>query len=179
MSDYNLLKDALWDVATAANLSHPTVPMIFSHQDNSELPETYGSINITMLPQKGRVATSTLLNLTSELDFRVAYEAVVTFNFYGSMSPQVAYDFNNNLNNNPLLAEQFHKHRLAFMRKGNLIRVPQKRDTQWVEGFSLVVTFSYITNTAQAVDPVEAVVIDAQLSGESETITVPPDFVIP
>jgi hypothetical protein len=43
------------------------------------------------------------------------------------------------------------------MRKGEIRRVPEKRDTAWIDNFVLDVIFSYAVETTQPIDIIEEV----------------------
>lgn len=174
MSTYTALTDKLYDISVVANALYPTMPIIFSHQKEEEVGESYMSIGVLDIRQIGHGSTPSLLNLEGNLDIRVVYESRVQFSFYGSLSGDAVHSFYERINNNPLTSEIMSKEKVSVMRKSLVRRLPQKRDTQWVESFNFDVTFNYITNTTQQIDPVEIVVLE--MSGE--TFTVPPDAVI-
>lgn len=176
MSIYSTLRPAIRDVALVANIDYPTMPVVYSHQNGSEPAETYMTINILNVDQIGHHSTPALTRANEILDVRVAYEVMVQFSFFGSLAGDAAHDFTQRINNNPLVFEELSKNKLGIMRKTNLRRNPQKRDTKWVESFNMDITFSYIINTPQLVDVVEIVVLQDEYSGD--VFTVPPDAVI-
>jgi hypothetical protein len=182
MTLYSTLRTALRNSALVALSEYPTSPVIFSHGPGGEPAESYVVINILSINQVGGHSTSTQTNTDEELSIRVPYEALVQLSFVGSSSGNMAYSFNQRINNNPLVLEELSKNKLGVMRKSQVRRAPQKRDTQWVEYHNMDVTFSYFVNTQQLVDVVEAVVIEAQIDEGIETaiieILVPEDFVI-
>lgn len=176
MSIYSDLRDAIRDVALVANTDYPTMPVVYSHQNGSEPAETYMTINILNIDQIGHHSTPALTRANEILDVRVAYEVMVQFSFFGSSAGDAAHGFTQRINNNPLVFEELSKNKLGIMRKTNLRRNPQKRDTKWVESFNMDITFSYIINTPQRVDVVDIVVLQDEYSGD--VFTVPPDAVI-
>ncbi|MNY35959.1 hypothetical protein D3C86_1704080 [compost metagenome] len=97
---------------------------------------------------------------------------VVQFTFAGSDAPDLAHDFMQNICNNVVVTEAYQKQNLAPMRKSNLRRAPQKRDTQWVDYYNIDVTFSYAVRTTQSIDWIEHVSIVESNSGD--TIVIPP-----
>lgn len=177
MSIYTPLRTALRNVALVANNSYPTMPVIHSHQNGAEPAESYISINILSIEQEGGHSTSTLTRVDETLDIRVAYEVLVQFSFFGSLSGNASHDFTQRIKNNPLVFEELAKNKLGIMRKSTLRRAPQKRDTQWIEAFNMDVTFSYFINTNELVGVVEGVVISDE-TGEIPVIIKIPDTII-
>ena len=109
------------NVAPVANKSYPTMPVIHSHQNGAEPAESYISINILSIEQEGGHSTSTLTRVDETLDIRVAYEVLVQFSFFGSLSGNASHDFTQRIKNNPLVFEELAKNKLGIMRKSTLI----------------------------------------------------------
>jgi hypothetical protein len=65
------------------------------------------------------------------------------------------------------------------MRKSQIRRAPQKRDTKWVEYHNVDVTFSYVVITDQLIDAVEGVVIADQASEIPVIIKIPESIIYP
>lgn len=144
--------------------------IFFSHTGGTEPSNPFVVINILGIEQIGKHSTSTLADPTQNiLNIRASYEINVQFSFCGSTAGDMAQSFSQRINNNPLSFESLNKEKLSVMRKSNIRRAPQKRDTQWVEYFNQDVVFSYIINTQQIVDWVEAVVIESDISSSSGT----------
>ena len=176
MSLYTAVQDRVRNIALVALNEYPTVPVIFSHSGGSEPASTYVVINVLSINQIGGHSTSTQVNLSEELSVRVPYEVLIQFSFVGSTSGDMSHSFNQRIKNNPLVSEECSKNKLGVMRKSQVRRAPQKRDTQWIDNHNIDVTFSYFVNTQQLVDVVEAVLLENELTGD--TFTIPPDFVI-
>lgn len=90
------------------------------------------------------------------------YEATVRFMFVGKDAGNVAYEFEA-VADNPAARFFFGTENLAIMRKGEVNRVPEKRDTTWVNNFTLDVTFSYAVETTQPIDIIEDVSWNANI----------------
>lgn len=143
--------------------------VFFSHTNGSEPANPYMVINILGIQQIGKHSTSTLADPTQNIvSVRASYEITVQFSFCGSTAGDMAQSFTQRINNNPLSFESLNREKLSVMRKSTIRRAPQKRDTQWVEYFNQDVVFSYIINTQQVVDWVEAVVIESDITSSSE-----------
>lgn len=176
MSIYTNLEQSIRNVGLVANNEYPDMMLNFSHANGNEPVTSYASINILEMVQQGRAATPALTNLSSKLDIRTAYEVMVQFSFFGTLAGDASNSFFNRINNNPQVFEAMSVNNLGCMRKSNLRRNPQKRDTQWVDSFNFDITFNYIINTDQLVDYVDKVILEDGYSGD--VFTVPPDAVI-
>jgi hypothetical protein len=179
MAIFTDLKQAIRTSAIAA-LSEFTNPMvIFSHENGPEPSVSYVVINVLNVEQQGHHSTSTLVNTDETLTFQVAYEIMCQFSFIGSLSGEMSQSFNNNVNNNPLTRLELNRNRLGFMRKSQIRRAPQKRDTKWVEYHNMDVTFSYIVVTNQLIDSVDGVVIADETSEIPVIIKIPESIIYP
>ncbi|MNY06385.1 hypothetical protein D3C86_1391400 [compost metagenome] len=98
------------------------------------------------------------------------------FSFVGSLSGDMSQSFTQRINNVPVSREALTKNNLAFMRKSQIRRAPQKRDTKWVEYHNLDATFNYIVNTSDVSDWVESIIVDSEQTG---VFTVPEGIIIP
>ena len=154
--------------------------IFFSHSGGTEPSSPFVVINILGIEQIGKHSTSSLTDSTNTLiNIRASYEINVQFSFCGSTAGDMAQSFSQRINNNPLSFEALNKEKLSVMRKSNIRRAPQKRDTGWVEYFNQDVVFSYILNTQQTVDWVEAVVIEDAISQPPEIFSVPEGIIYP
>lgn len=176
---YSTLKTALRSTTLVALNEYPAVTAIFSHQNGNEPAGSYVTISILSIEQQGHHATSTLTNTAEELTITVAYEVTVQFSFVGSVSGDMAYSFNQRINNNPLVFQELSKNKLGVLRKSQVRRAPQKRDTQWVEYHNMDVTFSYFINNQQLIDIVEGVVLEDSTSEPPVIIKIPESIIYP
>lgn len=176
---YSDVRKAIRVGAIAALSEFPTTPVVFSHSAGSEPAESYVVINILNIVQQGHHSTSTLVNDNGTLSFQVAYEINVQLSFIGSLSGDMSQSFNNNINNNPLTRLELNRNKLGFMRKSQIRRAPQKRETKWVEYHNIDVTFNYIVITDQLIDAVEGVVIADETSEIPVIIKIPESIIYP
>lgn len=179
MPVYTDVRQAIRKGALAALSEYPTTPVIFSHTNGTEPAESYVVINILNVVQQGHHSTSTLVNDNGTLTFQVAYEVMAQLSFIGSLSGDMSQSFNNNINNNPLTRLELSRNKLGFMRKSQIRRAPQKRDTKWVEYHNLDVTFNYVVITDQLIDAVEGVVIADETSEIPVIIKIPESIIYP
>ena len=154
--------------------------IFFSHTEGSEPSKPYVVINILDIEQQGKHSTSTLADPTQNIvNVRASYEITVQFSFCGSSAGDIAQSFTQRINNNPRSLSALNQNKLSVMRKSNARRQPRKRDTKWVEYFNQDVVFSYILNTQEAVDWVEAVVIEDAINQPAEIFSVPDGIIYP
>ena len=179
MSVYSGVRTAIRNSALAALSEFPTTPVVFSHSGGSEPAESYVVVNILSIEQQGHHMTSTLTNVDEELSIQVAYELLCQFSFIGSLSGDMAHRFAQRINNNPVALEEIKKNNLGIMRKSQIRRAPQKRDTKWVEYHNMDVTFNYITNTQQLVDVIDGIVVESNLDDDPDLIKIPESIIYP
>ena len=182
MNIYSTVRGAIRNVTLKAldEFVNPTV--IFSHQSGNEPSGSYVTVSILNVDQTGRHVSSGLVEANGakfEETIKVSYEVTCQLSFVGSQSGEMAYSFYQRINNNPLVFEELARNKLGVMRKSQVRRAPQKRDTTWVEYHNLDVTFSYHIVTKQVVDIVEGVVAQAVYDGVTQpSFTVPENLVI-
>lgn len=154
--------------------------IFFSHTSGTEPSNPFVVINILGIEQIGKHSTSTLSDPTDNvLYIRASYEINVQFSFCGSSAGDMAQSFSQRINNNPFSFSALNKEKLSVMRKSNIRRAPQKRDTKWVEYFNQDVVFTYTLNTEQPVDWVEAVVIESDIKASAEDTSPSVIFSVP
>lgn len=176
---YSTLKTALRETTLVALDEYPTALVIFSHQNGNEPSGSYVTISILNVEQQGGHSTSTLTNTSEELTVTVPYEVLVQFSFVGSSSGDMAYSFNQRINNNPLVFQELSNNKLGVLRKSQVRRAPQKRDTTWVEYHNMDVTFSYFISNQQIIDVVEGVVLEDAISETPIIIKIPESIIYP
>lgn len=173
---YTDLRAAIRKAALAALKEFTNPIVIFSHENGPEPSVSYVVVNILNIEQQGHHSTSTQTTTDYKLDVRVVYEVMVQFSFIGSLSGDMAQSFTQRINNVPVSREALTKNNLGFMRKSQIRRAPQKRETHWVEYHNVDATFNYIVNTSDISDWVESVIVDSEQTG---VFTVPEGIIIP
>lgn len=175
MAIYSDVRAALRKGALAALSEYPATPVIFSNSNGTEPAESYVVVNILNIEQQGHHSTSSQTTTDFKLDVRVVYEVMAQFSFVGSLSGDMSQSFTQRINN-PSFRAALTKNHLGFLRKSQIRRAPQKRDTKWVEYHNLDVTFNYIVNTSEVIDWVESVIVDSEQTG---VFTIPEGVIIP
>lgn len=161
MSLYSDVRTAIRKVCLTALSEYTKPQVIFSHGNGTEPAESYAVINILSIEQQGHHSTSTLTKETEQtLSIQVPYEVFVQVSFVGSLSGEMSQSFSQRINNNFKVFEDLSRNKLGVMRKSQIRRAPQKRDTKWVEYHNIDVTFSYTGLTRDSVDLIEAVVVE-------------------
>ena len=180
MSIYSEVRAAIrhgtWSSLKEFYPDEASAPVIFAFLNGAEPDESYVAIHILTVQQVGHHQTSTLTNDIEQLSIIANYEVRVQFTFCGSDAGNLAQTFSQKINNNPVVWEAFRKNKLGIMRKTQIRRAPQRRDTQWVEYFNMDVTFSYAVNTLQEVDVIEGLLFEDNITGE--TFTIPANLVV-
>ncbi len=182
MNIYTSVRGAIRNVALVALDEFTTPLVIFSHSNGAEPAGPYVVVNILSAEQQGHHTSSGLVEasgLTYEQTITAAYEVSAQLSFVGSQSGEMAYSFYQRINNNPLVFEELARNKLGVMRKSQVRRAPQKRDTTWVEYHNLDVTFSYHIVTKQVVDIVEGITVEGVYNDTiQDNFTIPEDLVI-
>jgi len=182
MNIYSTVRGAIRNV-TLKTLDEFTNPLvIYSHANGNEPAGSYVTVSILNVDQTGRHVSSGLVEANGakfEETIKVSYEVMAQLSFVGSQSGEMAYSLYQRINNNPLVLEEAARNKLGFMRKSQVRRAPQKRDTTWVEYHNLDVTFSYHVVTKQVVDIVEGITVEGVYNDTiQDNFTIPEDLVI-
>lgn len=182
MNIYSTVRGAIRNVTLKAldEFVNPTV--IFSHQSGNEPAGSYVTVSILNVDQTGRHVSSGLVEANGakfEETIKVSYEVMAQLSFVGSQSGEMAYSFYQRINNNHLVFDELARNKLGFMRKSQVRRAPQKRDTTWVEYHNLDVTFSYHVVSTDAVDIVEGITVEGVYNDTlQDNFTIPENLVI-
>lgn len=179
MGLYTDVRSSIRRVALSALSEFPNPQVIFSHLSGSEPSESYVVINILEDRQIGHHMTSTLADSSNQLSIQTSIEIMVQFSFIGSLSGEMCKSFSQRINNNPIALEDIKRNKLGILRKSQIRRAPQKRDTKWVEYHNIDVTFNYIANTNQVIDVVEGVVLEDNTSEIPLLIKIPESIIYP
>ena len=182
MNIFTTVRAAIRNVSLVALDEFVNPLVIYSHSNGTEPAGSYVVVNILSVDQQGHHSSSGLTKangLDYELSVTAAYEVNAQLSFVGSQSGEMAYSFYQRINNNPLVFEELARNKLGVMRKSQVRRAPQKRDTTWVEYHNLDVTFSYHIVTKQVVDIVEGITVEGVYNDTiQDNFTIPEDLVI-
>jgi len=143
-------------IYTSCKAFLPNSNLIHAHQGGQEPKGSYCAINVLKADKVGRECDSTYASVDQTINSVSVYEVTTRFMFVGKDSGNLAYSFETVVDN-PAARFYFGTESLAIMRKGEVRRVPEKRDTTWVDNFTLDVVFSYAIETTQPIDTIENV----------------------
>jgi|SRR5690606_8158707 len=166
MSIYVPVKTALQSSITSvlSEIGYENTQVIHSHQNGLEPTNTYCIVNILGYEQKGgRDEASFIEPSTDILESVVHYGVRTQLSFVGLDSEQVGADFRHSLINNRRCFEIFQRANLGILLRGDLRRIPQKRETQWVAAVNMDVDFSFAVFTRQSYDWIEYITIDGEV----------------
>lgn len=177
MSLYDDLRDQFRLILqNACSPDYENTLIINSHQAGNEPVGTYGVCNILDLRKVGLSSSSTLASESEDesyqLQVSIPYQALVQYSFVGSEAGALALYSSMRLGSSPLNREFSQAYNLGIMEVSNPRRLPQKRDTQWVEQQTFDVLYSMILSYSQAIDIVRRV--DYIDSFTDELVSVPP-----
>jgi len=182
MNIFTSVRAAIRNVSLKALNEFTTPLVIYSHANGTEPSGSYVVVNILSVEQIGHHTSSGLAKangLVYDLSVTAAYEVNAQLSFVGSQSGEMAYSFYQRINNNPVVLEETAKNKLGFMRKSQVRRAPQKRDTTWVEYHNLDLTFSYHVVTKQEVGIIEGITVQGTYNDIiQDSFTVPENLVI-
>jgi hypothetical protein len=188
MSIYLKIQDNLYDAVHEALsvLGWSNVVVVFSSQNIREPENTYCLINILDIEQQGFRDEGTFLKddpIDPEkgyLEFIAHYFLQVRFSFIGDSADVVAADFKHNIPNNRACIDEFRRMGWGILNRSGVRRVPQPRDTKWVEMFNMDMDLSFSIHTEQEYGWVEKVgvlpdYIDKVTINVNDPIVIPPD----
>lgn len=158
----NSITNSIKSVLT--NIGYQDTLVIQSHQNGLEPTKTYCVLNILMHTQQGFKDEATFMERSNDLLDSIAHYSVSTqISFVGKDSEEVATEFRHALVNNRRCYEYFLYNGLGILSRGNLRRIPQKRETEWVAAMNMDIDFSYAVRTRQSYDWIEYITIDGEV----------------
>lgn len=183
MSIFTQIQDNLYDAVHNAIsvLGYPNVVVVFSSKNVREPSQTYCLINILDIEQQGFRDEGTFLKDDASdpekgyLEFIAHYFLQVRFSFIGASADIIASEFKHNIPNNRACIDEFRKLNWGILNRSGVRRIPQPRDTQWVEMFNMDMNLSFSIHTEQEYSWVEKVGVLPDYT----TITPNDPFVIP
>lgn len=153
---------------------YPNTQVIYQHESGAEPKGSYASVYLLNLEQTGRTSTSSRLNTDFVYYYETPYEATVQYNFYGKDAPSIAYSSHMRMANSVLNRETSQASNMSIVRKSPVRRIPQKRDTKYVEMCTYDVTYSFISGFTQTLQPIEQVIIEDTI--QDVVISIPADI---
>jgi len=176
MGAYTELQDAVYDsIAPMFPALDASGAILWGNMDNLEPESSYLSMFIIELEEQGRETNTWGYDASGDVivySTLNTYEATVQFSFRGSQSGDLAHLFKQRLNS-PIFWEFLNQNNLSKMRTSQIRYLPQKRDTQWVDGFNIDVVFAYAYVTQENIDPIEQVIVVDDSYGDKRKTYIP------
>lgn len=176
MGAYTELQDAVYDsIALIFPSLDASGAILWGNMDNLEPESSYLSMFIIEIEEQGREANTWGYDASGDVivySTMNTYEATVQFSFRGSQSGDLVHLFKQKLNS-PIFWEFLNQNNLSKMRTSQIRYLPQKRDTQWVDGFNIDVVFAYAYVTQENIDPIEQVIVVDETYENKRTYYIP------
>jgi hypothetical protein len=153
---------------------YPDTQVIYRDESGAEPKRTYATVYLLSLEQTGGTTTSSRLDEDLTYYYQTPYEATVQYSFYGKDAPSIAYSSHMRMANSVLNRESSQASNMSIIRKSPVRRIPQKRDTKYVEMCTYDVTYSFISGFTQVLQPIEQVVIEDTI--QDVVISIPADI---
>lgn len=141
----------------------PDATIVIANQDGQEPSGSYGVIDVTSVDQVGREYRPTHSSISGQIVIRSEYSCITTFRFIGPSAGDLAFNFSASLDK-PTTRELFDKQGIAIMQKGVMRRIPQKRETQWVNYFSMDVTMMFALDIPDTTEVITEVILSSDIT---------------
>lgn len=139
-------------------LEYPETQVIFSHQNGLEPNASYGVINILGVDQVGfRSEATFLLDEGDILETVTHYKLQVQISFVGTATSDIAQAFRHGMVNDRRCFETLLRANFGILDRGQIRRIPQKRESDWVDAYNMDFSFSFAVNTRFTYDWIEYV----------------------
>ena len=150
-SGLSTLKNSLTD--------YPSTPVIKANKAEREPTTSYATVSLLSFEQVGKTTRGTHLNSSNSLWYEAPYEVTFQFNFLGKEAPSICLSSHMRMANSVLNREHSQASNMSIIRKSEIRRIPQKRDTKYTEMLTYDVTFFSIYGFTETVGSLEQVVI--------------------
>jgi len=156
------LNNALKDILDT--IGYTDTKVIYSDQNGLEPDNTYGVVNILNISQVGFRDESTLIYAQPDnLEFVTHHTISTQISFVGTEAGSVAYDFRQNMVNNRRCFEILMRSNFGIASRGDVRRIPQKRESAWVEAYNMDIDFTFSVFSRESYDWVEDAVVNEEL----------------
>lgn len=138
--------------------------VIPSHQNGLEPTQTYCVINTLGIRQEGGRNEASFIEKTSDiLESMTHYRVMTQITFLGQDSEMLGMDFRHAIVNNRRCFEYFQFDGFGILSRGELRRIPQKRETEWTPLVNMDMDFSFAVFTRQSYDWVEYITVNGEV----------------
>lgn len=153
------IEDGLYDSVRQIldHLGRDGVKIVFANQGGTEPKETYCLLNIIEQSRVGRVqeTVGSPMHLESENWYTNYYTLSVQVSFIGSQSGDVMFDFADSVFSSRQCIEFWQKRYLGPLTHSSVRRIPQLRDTKWVENYNIDLKLSCAVQSHETIDWIE------------------------
>lgn len=165
MSLVEIIKDSLYDSVkfVLTDVGHRNTRVIFDNESGLEPKNTYCVISILSRERQGRTQESTYLTQDSEMWRTEFFKLYLQLTFIGQSSADISWNFDDSFPASRTYIEEFQKRSLGFIRKSDLRRSPQPRETKWTDSWNVDLEFSFTIQSRQTMDWVEYITIDGEI----------------
>lgn len=158
------LENTLGDVVSSLleKIDITGVQTIIAYEDGLEPEGTYCVIDVLDVDQVGKTNKATFLKSRTEevLETMSHYSGLVQISVIGKESPMVASALHHHLTNNQVGKDVLDRNGLGVLRKSSLRKIPQQRESRWVNSFNMDLNVSFAIYTIQTYDWVEYITVN-------------------
>lgn len=162
---YEPLQDTLYDGMRAIldSLNYNTVDVVFSKTNSIESLNTYCVLDILQIKQEGKRDEGSFIVPEGEwLEFNTYYNIYLQVSVFGDKAGEVATALHHHFNNRRCF-EELAKRNLGLLKKTDLRRNPQLRETKWVDSFNFDTNLTFSIFTKQSFDWVEYITVNGEV----------------
>lgn len=164
---YSVLEDSVYDCVQGVmtELGYPTLKIVYSNQNGLEPTNEYVVISALDIKQLGMKDEASYIDPNSEdiLETVSHYTFCLRLSFMGDNSGNIGADFRHQLINNRKYFEIFQENKFGILKRTDLRRVPQLRESGWVESFNMDIDLSFAINTRQSYDWMEFITVNGEV----------------
>lgn len=161
---YEAFEIAMGDVISGLldKLGITDVPTILSYGNGLEPQGTYCVLDILEVDQQGRANKGTFLKSRDEevLETMSHYRGHLQVSVIGKKASSVASAIHHHISNNQIGYDILAKNGVGLLSKSGMRKIPQQRETQWVDSFNMDLNVSFAVYTVQSYDWVEFITIN-------------------
>ena len=161
-----IVQDGIYDSFTAIlrDMGYVDTLVVFANENGLEPRNSYLLVNILDNKHVGRHSSGTFLTEEKEelvtIEF---YEICLQLSFIGKHSQNIAWDWDSEVPAQHYTREEFQKRSLGYMRKSNIRRNPQPRESGWSEMFNLDMDLSFSIITRRREDWIEYITFNGEI----------------
>lgn len=138
-------------------IGYEDTQVIFANQNGLEPDNTYCVIQVLGVTQVGRVTEASTLTEDEILETITNYKLDVQLSFIGTTSSASAQAFRHGMVNDRRCFETLMRSNFGIIDRGQIRKIPQKRESDWVDAYNMDFSFSFAILTRFSYDWIEYV----------------------